>query len=197
MIAESEHPTSNSAVSYSTGRGRLLDGLRGAILFGFIVDFSAPSSRDSREHKNFWAFWRVVQNLVADVYQATSPYIGFVWEHAPTLSQENPLSYGNLLFFGLLGVMIIGKQILLSASQLKRRVQVQLERLEEAQWRNSMQNGAATQLNANQIGQINFYQQSMPPSPSGDWWQRPLGIVGLSIIGGYVVAILAKFTGMV
>jgi hypothetical protein len=54
----------------------------------------------------------VVQNLVADVYQATSPYIGFVWEHAPTLSQENPLSYGNLLFFGLLGVMIIGKQIL-------------------------------------------------------------------------------------
>lgn len=139
----------------------------------------------------------VVQNLVADVYQATSPYIGFVWEHAPTLSQENPLSYGNLLFFGLLGVMIIGKQILLSASQLKRRVQVQLERLEEAQWRNSMQNGAATQVNANQIGQINFYQQSMPPSPSGDWWQRPLGIVGLSIIGGYVVAFLAKFTGMV
>lgn len=90
-----------------------------------------------------------MQNLVADVYQATSPYIGFVWEHAPTLSQENPLSYGNLLFFGLLGVMIIGKQILLSASQLKRRVQVQLERLEEAQWRNSMQNGVATQVNAN------------------------------------------------
>ncbi|AUG10933.1 hypothetical protein [Pseudomonas sp. S09G 359] len=139
----------------------------------------------------------VVQNLVADVYQTTSPYIGFVWEHAPTLSQENPLSYGNLLFFGLLGVMIIGKQIFLSASQLKRRVQVQLERLEEAQWRNSMQNRAATEVNANQIGQINFYQQSMPPSPSGDWWQRPLGIVGLSIIGGYVVAILAKFTGMV
>lgn len=106
-----------------------------------------------------------MQNLVADVYQATSPYIGFVWEYAPTLSQENPLSYGNLLFFGLLGVMIIGKQILLSASQLKRRVQVQLERLEEAQWRNSMQNGAANQVNANQIGQINFYQQSMPPSP--------------------------------
>ena len=147
--------------------------------------------------KIFGHFGGVVQNLVADVYQATSPYIGFVWEHAPTLSQETPLSYGNLLFFGLLGVMIIGKQILLSASQLKRRVQVQLERLEEAQWRNSMQNGAATQLNANQIGQINFYQQSMPPSPSGDWWQRPLGIVGLSIIGGYVVAILAKFTGMV
>ena len=138
-----------------------------------------------------------MQNLVADIYQVTSPYIGFVWKHAPTLSQENPLSYGNLLFFGLLGVMIIGKQILLSASQLKRRVQVQFERLEEAQWRNSMQNGAATQVNANQIGQINFYQQSMPPSPSGDWWQRPLGIVGLSIIGGYVVAILAKFTGMV
>lgn len=138
-----------------------------------------------------------VQNLIADVYQATSPYIGFVWKYAPTLSQENPFSYGNLLFFGLLGVMIVGKQFLLSASQLKRRVQVQLERLEEAQWRNSMQNGTAIQVNANQIGQINFYQQSMPPSPSGDWWQRPWGIVGLSIIGGYIVAVLAKLTGMV
>ena len=65
--------------------------------------------------KIFGHFGGVVQNLVADVYQVTSPYIGFVWEHAPTLSQEKPLSYGNLLFFGLLGVMIIGKQILLSA----------------------------------------------------------------------------------
>nr|WP_257604072.1 hypothetical protein [Pseudomonas tolaasii] len=138
-----------------------------------------------------------VQNLIADVYQVTSPYIGFVWKYAPTLSQENLFSYGNLLFFGLLGVMIVGKQFLLSASQLKRRVQVQLERLEEAQWRNSMQNGTATQVNANQIGQLNFYQQSMPPSPSGDWWQRPWGIVGLSIIGGYIVAVLAKLTGMV
>lgn len=147
--------------------------------------------------KFFGQLGGVVQNLVADVYQVTSPYIGFVWKYAPTLSQENPLSYGNLLFFGLLGVMIIGKQILLSASQLKRRVQVQFERLEEAQWRNSMQNGTATQVNANQIGQINFYQQSMPPSPSGDWWQRPWGIVGLSIIGGYIVAVLAKLTGMV
>jgi hypothetical protein len=80
-----------------------------------------------------------------------------------------PLSYGNLLFFGLLGVMIIGKQILLSASQPKRRVQVQLERLEEAQWRNSMQNGAATQLNANQIGQINFISSLC---------RRPLAVIG-------------------
>lgn len=139
----------------------------------------------------------LMQNLVADIYQVTSPYIGFVWNNAPTLSQENPLSYGNLLFLGLLGVMIVGKQLLLSAKHLKGRVQVQLERLEEAQWRSSMQNGVATQVNANQIGQINFYQQSMPPSPSSDWWQRPWGIVGLSIIGGYIVAVLAKLTGMV
>ncbi|KGE65854.1 YniB family protein [Pseudomonas reactans] len=139
----------------------------------------------------------LMQNLVADIYQITSPFIGFVWNNAPTLNQEKPLSYGNLLFLGLLGVMIVGKQLLLSARHLRGRVQAQLERLEEAQWRNSMQNGAATQVNANQIGHINFYQQSMPQSSNGDWWQRPWGIVGLSIIGGYIVAVLAKFTGMV
>ncbi|WP_338495792.1 hypothetical protein V5F23_17155 [Pseudomonas sp. WP18] len=138
-----------------------------------------------------------VQNFIADVYQATSPFIGIVWSHAPTLSQEDPLSYGNLLFLGLPGVMIIGKQLLLSAKHLKSRVQRQLERLEEAQWRSSMQSGAATQINANQIGQINFYQQQMPPTPNSDWWQRPWGIVGLSIVGGYIVAVMAKLTGMV
>lgn len=149
------------------------------------------------ESEIFGHLGAVMQNLVAEIYQITSPFIGFVWSNAPTLNQEKPLSYGNLLFLGLLGVMIVGKQLLLSAKHLKGRVQVQLERLEEAQWRNSMQNGTATQVNANQIGHINFYQQSMPSSSNSDWWQRPWGIVGLSIIGGYIVAVLAKFTGMV
>jgi hypothetical protein len=149
------------------------------------------------DSKIFGHLGGLIQNLVADIYQATLPYIGFVWNNAPTLRQEDPFSYGNLLFLGLLGVIIVGKQLLLSARQLKGRVQVQLERLEESQWRSSMQNGAATQVNANQIGQINFYQQLMPPLPTSDWWQRPWGIVGLSIIGGYIVAVMAKMTGMV
>lgn len=168
-------------------------------LFYFVSLLSSLHRQAEKlaESEIFGHLGGLMQNLVADIYQITSPFIGVVWNNAPTLSQEKPLSYGNLLFLGLLGVMIVGKQLLLSARHLRGRVQVQLERLEEAQWRSSMQNGGATQVNANQIGQINFYQQSMPPSPSGDWWQRPWGIVGLSIIGGYIVAVFAKLTGMV
>ncbi|MFL6878192.1 hypothetical protein ACJ6YJ_25450 [Pseudomonas marginalis] len=185
-------------------RYRLRQGMGLSLIF-FGALFYLVSSLKSLHHQAaklaesplFGHLGGLMQNLVADIYQITSPYIGFVWSNAPTLSQENPLSYGNLLFLGLLGVMIVGKQLLLSARQLNGRVQVQLERLEEAQWRSSMQSGAVTQVNANHIGQINFYQQAMPPSPSSDWWQRPWGIVGLSIIGGYVVAVLAKLTGMV
>lgn len=34
----------------------------------------------------------LMQNLIAAIYQITSPFIGLVWSNAPTLNQEKPLS---------------------------------------------------------------------------------------------------------
>lgn len=39
------------------------------------------------------------------------------------------------------------------------------------------------------IGQVSVFQQPMPPSPEGEWWARSWGIIGLSIISGYIVAL--------
>lgn len=140
-----------------------------------------------------------IQSLIYAIYQITEPYIGFVWRNVPTLNPADPFTNGNLLFLGLIGVMIVGKQLMLAGRRLGARIQRQIDRVEEMHWHHSMMTGAAaagSQVSAGRIDQLNIYQQPMPPNPDGEWWTRPWGILGLSIMGGYVVAVLAKLTGM-
>lgn len=100
---------------------------------------------------------------------------------------------------GLVGVMIVGKQLVLAGRRLRARIQRQIDRVEDMQWHNSMmasRTPVGTSISANLIGQINILQQTMPPNPDGGWWTRPWGLIGLSIVSGYLVAVLAKLTGM-
>lgn len=141
----------------------------------------------------------MLQNFVAHIYEVTSPFIGYVWRYAPDLNRHEVFSYGNLWFLGLLGLMLTGKQLVATGLILRRRVQKQLDRMEEWQWRRSMEGGAAasTTINSESIGQVNVYQQPMPEGPDRSWWKEPLGSIGISIFTGYLVSVLAKITGMV
>ncbi|KFK95665.1 MULTISPECIES: YniB family protein [unclassified Serratia (in: enterobacteria)] len=144
-------------------------------------------------------FGTIVQNIIATLYELTVPYIGFVWRNVPTINQSDPFTYGNLLFLGFVGVMIVGKQLTLAGRRLQARIQHQVERVEELQWRDSMMRNSAspsTVISAKSIENINIFQHPMPPNPEGRWWTRPWGVIGLSIISGYLVAALAKLTGM-
>ncbi|OFW74427.1 MAG: hypothetical protein A2W44_09125 [Acinetobacter sp. RIFCSPHIGHO2_12_41_5] len=80
----------------------------------------------------------------------------------------------------------------MSDRHLRQRVGRQLERIEELQWRQSAHSQTAVQ----QASPVNYAQASMPSAGERDWWQEPWGAVGLSIISGYAVAVLAKLTGM-
>ncbi|MCF8985534.1 hypothetical protein GIW26_18400 [Pseudomonas syringae] len=146
-----------------------------------------------------WRFGAIIQNFIAAIFELTAPYIGFVWRNVPTINQTDPFTYGNLLFLGLVGVMIVGKQLVLAGRRLRARIQRQIDRVEDMQWRDSMMASGTpvgTSISANLIGQINILHQTMPPNPDGGWWTRPWGLIGLSIISGYLVAVLAKQTGM-
>jgi hypothetical protein len=135
-----------------------------------------------------WRFGAIVQNFIATLYELTAPYIGFVWRNVPTINQTDLFTYGNLLLLGFVGVMIVGKQLMLAGRRLQVRIQGQIERVEEMQWRDSMMKNSAsvgTVISAKSIGKINIFQQTMPPSPEGRWWTRPWGVIGLSIISGY------------
>lgn len=164
-------------------------------LFYFValLLFLYNHAQQMAQHQLLWQLGRMVQNFVAGIYQATHPYIGLFWDHAPTLRSDDPFSYGNLLFLGLVGLMMTGKQLNQSGKHLRRRIDRHLERLEEIQWRDS----ARAELSMQREGQVNYYHVSMPTASERDWWQEPWGVIGLSIISGYVVAVLAKFTGMV
>lgn len=166
----------------------------GGALFYFVslLFFLYRHAEQMGQQRLLWQLGHMLQNLVAGIYNATHPYIGFFWDHAPTLLPDDPFSYGNLLFLGLVGAMITGKQLVRSGRHLRQRVDRQLERIEELQWRQS----ANSQTVFQQAGPVSYDQASMPSSGERDWWQEPLGIIGLSIISGYVVAVLAKFTNM-
>ncbi|MQG91110.1 YniB family protein [Pseudomonas sp. MN1F] len=140
----------------------------------------------------------MIQSAVAALYQLTAPYLGFVWHSVPTLNQADLLTYDNLLFLGFLGVIIVGKQLMLAGRRLRERIRQILKHTEDLRWQQSVMRGSGgVSINADSVAQVNIYQQTMPPNPGGEWWTRPWGILGLSIIGGYLVAVLAKLTGMV
>jgi len=148
----------------------------------------------------FWQLGAMVQNAVAALYEVTAPYLGFVWRSVPTLNQADLLTYGNLLFLGFLGVIIVGKQLMLSGRRLRERTKRAIKDIEELRWRQSMMSDGSlggVSISADTVAQVNIYQQTMPPNPAGEWWTRPWGMAGLSIISGFVVAVLAKLTGMV
>lgn len=139
-------------------------------LFYFVSLLMAlyRSSVDMQQSALLRPLGAMIQNFIANIYEVTAPFIGFVWRNVPTLTQTDPFTYGNLLFLGLVGVMIVGKQLLVAGRRLRARIQRQIDRVEDMQWRNSMmQSGAtaATAISANTIGQINLYQQPMPPNP--------------------------------
>lgn len=170
----------------------------GGMLFYTVAGllFLHHTGQKMAESKLLWQLGVSLQNLVAGIYQGTSPYLDFVWRYAPRLSQEDPFSFGNLLCLGLFGIMMVGGQLIGDGRRLKGRVRRQLERIEEYEWRRARQGGSGTVVNARDVGVININQEAMPPSTEKEWWERPLGILALAIVGGYIVAVLAKLTGM-
>ena len=193
-------------IQQAVRRSRIQRGVGGILIVGgalfYFVSLLMALYRNAEimSHSAFLAQLGVtIQNLIFAIYQTTEPYIGFVWRNVPTLNQADPFTDGNLLFLGLIGVMIVGKQLILAGRRLGTRIQRQIERVEEMQWQHSMMASGATGASHVSVGRVdplNVFQQPMPPNPDGEWWTRPWGILGLSIMGGYVVAVLAKLTGM-
>lgn len=186
-----------SLVQRGVGRGLLFSGA----LFYFVSLLMAIYHivQNVSDSDLFWRLGHIVQNFIATLYELTAPYIGFVWRNVPTITQADPFTYGNLLFLGFVGVMIVGKQLTLAGRRLQVRIQRQIEYVEEMRWRDSMmQNRASvgTVISTKSVGQINIFQQPMPLNSESNWWTRPWGVIGLSIISGYFVAVLAKLTGM-
>ncbi|CAI2435953.1 Uncharacterised protein [Serratia proteamaculans] len=186
-----------SLVQRGVGRGLLFS----SALFYFVSLLMAiyRTAQSVSGSDIFWRLGYIVQNFIATLYELSAPYIGFVWRNVPTINQADPFTYGNLLFLGFVGVMIVGKQLTLAGRRLKARIQRQIEHVEEIRWRDSMMKNRAsvgTVISTKSVGQINIFQQPMPLNSESNWWTRPWGVIGLSIISGYFVAVLAKLTGM-
>lgn len=140
-------------------------------------------------------FW-MLSEAVLKLYQVTAPYIGLVWKCALPISQTDPFSYGNLGMLGLLAVAMLGSYLTKAGRALKTRVKRELEKLEEAGWRASSQSSTCTTTNAIHIAQLNILNLQLPEAPPDSRMKRILKWA-LGIFSAYLVAVLAKLTGMV
>jgi xanthosine utilization system XapX-like protein len=145
----------------------------------------------------FGIIFQAMGKLAYSVFAATYPYTSFIWDHALTINQGDPLSYGNLALLGLVGVAMLGVQIIKMARSLRSRVKAALRRAEESGWRTAPQQGFSTTINATQVAQVNVYNQALPTnSKDSGWLDRPLVKFALGILASYLVAILVKLTGV-
>lgn len=173
--------------------------LAGGALFYFVTILMTAYDLGvaMQESKILWKPGTLLQNLINHIYQITASYIGFVWRNVPRINHTDLLAHSHLMFMGLVGAMIVGGQLNIAGKRLRDRINKQIEKVEEMRWCQSMLEGTnRAAVTAKTIGQVNIYQQPMPPSSQDNWWTRPWGVIGLGIISGYVVAVLAKQTGM-
>lgn len=114
----------------------------------------------------------VIANVIFGLYQGI-PGIPTLWVYAPSLNLEQPLDPSNMEFLVVFGLMLIGAQLLQSGKQLSQRIARIYEKVQEEHWRN--------QAGGNQSNEGIRIQIEMPVGDN--WWTRPVGIVGLAIIG--------------
>lgn len=141
--------------------------------------------------------FQVMGDFAYSIIAATYPYTSVLWNHALVIDQTDILSYGNMGMLGLVGVALLSNQIIKIAKALRRQVNTEIRRLQRVGSRPSYSQGSTTTINAAQIAQINIYNQHLPSDPKSDWANRPLVKFALAILGAYLAAVLAKFTGMV
>lgn len=129
----------------------------------------------------------MISNLVAKIYEATS-WLSWLWNLAPLISFPNVFVPDNLGIASILSVFTIGIVMRDSGFSLLRRVNKVTQRAEEKRWENS--------LNGEPITSENIKKIEVAKDPKDTWYTRPAGIIALTVIGGYLVNLLSKVTGL-
>ncbi len=138
------------------------------------------------------AFSSITNSIAALIdlfYQFTQFLIfGWFWEIAPTIDLSKILSTYNLKFLACISLLGLGMIMRDSARKLSERLNRTIERAEERGWEKEI---TGEQDNSKTIMQLEFKYRA-----EERWQTRPMGILFLAIIAGYVVSLLAKITGL-
>jgi hypothetical protein len=163
-------------------------------LAGWIIGFSSLMLMFMSLAKQLYALTQgssfplflLVRNAVVWIYEKTS-ILSFLWRFAPTLSYPDIFVEMNWKFAALLCCFILGATLTDSGRNLLRRIHAAQQKAEEKRWEQSI-NGEPDRRNTLLI--------EIKAQPQDNWYTRPVGVITLAVIGGYLVNVLSKLTGL-
>ncbi len=129
---------------------------------------------------------QILNNIATLVYQNTF-FLMPLWEYAPELYYPNILVEGNLKFLAVVGVFVLGIIMRDSGIYLSRRINKVRQKAEEKVWERSL----TGEVSSNDVLAI-----EIPMESKDSWYTRPEGIVTLAVIGGYIVNVISKLSGL-
>ena len=132
--------------------------------------------------------FRLTNNGVAYLYDHI-PFMHILWPHLPSgfPSLTPLLSSNNLTFAGLALFFAWGYLLRDSGLHLSRRIARQKERAEESGWQRSL---------TGEVGRPEVLALQIDLERRDQWYERPLGIVLLSIVAAYLAALLVQCSGL-
>ena len=127
-------------------------------------------------------------NLIVLIYENTQfLFLEWFWQIAPGIDIKNILNEYNLKFLVVASGLGFGGVLRDSGRKLSRRLNKVIERAQERMWEREL---TGEQVHTH-IMQLEFTFEN-----NERWQTRPLGILFLTVIGGYIVNLLSKLTGL-
>jgi hypothetical protein len=149
------------------------------ILMSLLNTYLVPGDDSSL----FSSFFKKIAVLI---YNNTT-FLAPLWEFAPRLYFPNIFVEENLNFLFIIGLFLLGIIMRDSGLHLRRRIKEVKQRAEEKVWERSLSGEASH-------NDVLAFEISL--KSKDNWYTRPAGIIVLAIIGGYLVNILSKITGI-
>jgi hypothetical protein len=127
-------------------------------------------------------------DLIVMIYENTQfLFFGWFWEISPGLDLRNILNKYNIEFLAVVSMLGFGSVLRDSGRKLSKRLNKVIERAQDRMWEREL---TGEQVRT-RIMQLEFTFEN-----NERWHTRPLGILFLTIIGGYIVNVLSKLTGL-
>jgi hypothetical protein len=128
----------------------------------------------------------LVNRLAVAIYQKTQ-FLAPVWEIAPVFHFPDMLVEDNLKPLAILGVLILGVVMLDSGVNLKRRINRARRRADEKGWERDLAGETSGRIPT---------ELEISIESKDTWYTRPIGTIALAVIGGYLVNVLSKLSGL-
>ena len=129
---------------------------------------------------------QLVVAVIVLIYEKTQ-FLSVLWYFAPTFHYPNIFVEENLKFAAIVCAFILGIIMKGSGVYLSKRINKARQRAEETVWEKSL---------TGEVSSADTLKVPIHIEAKDSWYTRPSGVITMAVIGGYIVNVLSKVTGL-